>query len=229
MSPWIAAAGAAFWLGVLTSMSPCLLATNVAAISFLARKVERPRYVVASGACYMLGQSVAFVLLAMLIVSSLVSGPMISHWLQKYSYRLLGPVLVLAAIFLLELIELKPRGGRLKRWAQQWAADEGFWVAALLGLAFAMSFCPTTAALFFGSLIPLAVAHQSSVTLPLMYALGVAVPVFFLSVLVAMAAHEVGRYFRRAVQIERWARRATGVIFLAVGAYFTIAHTLDLL
>ena len=160
MSPWIAAAGAAFWLGVLTSMSPCLLATNVAAISFLARKVERPRYVVASGACYMLGQSVAFVLLAMLIVSSLVSGPMISHWLQKYSYRLLGPVLVLAAIFLLDLIELKPRGGRLKRWAQQWAADEGFWVAALLGLAFAMSFCPTTAALFFGSLIPLAVAHQ---------------------------------------------------------------------
>ena len=65
--------------------------------------------------------------------------------------------------------------------------------------------------------------------MPLKYALGVAVPVFFLSVLVAMAAHEVGRYFRRAVQIERWARRATGVIFLAVGAYFTIAHTLDLL
>ncbi|MCL4218138.1 MAG: sulfite exporter TauE/SafE family protein [Candidatus Hydrogenedentes bacterium] len=227
MSQWILAAGGALWLGVLTSISPCLLATNVTAISFLARKVDRPRYVLLSSGCYMLGQAAAFVLLAMLLVGSLVSAPVLSHWLQKYMYGLLGPILILAAMFLLELLEANLGRGRLKQWVQRRGGTGGLWAAALLGIVFAMSFCPTTAALFFGTLIPLAVARQSSVFLPFMYALGVALPVLVLSVLVALAAHKVGRVFHRISQMEWWARRATGLIFLAVGVYFTLAFTLD--
>jgi len=229
VNEWTLAAGGALWLGILTSISPCLLATNVAAISFLARKVDKPRYVMLSSGCYMLGQAVAFVLLAMLIVGSLVSAPIVSHWLQKYMFRLLGPILVVVAMFLFELLDVNLGSGRLKQWVQQRGGRGGFWAAALLGIVFAMSFCPTTAALFFGSLIPLAVAHHSSVFLPFMYALGVALPVLVLSVLVAMAAHEVGRVFRRVTQMEWWARRATGLVFLAVGVYFTLAYTIDVI
>lgn len=229
MNESILAAGGAFWLGILTSISPCLLATNVTAISFLARKVDKPRYVLVSSGFYMVGQAAAFVLLAMLIVGSLVSVPVVSHWLQKYMFRLLGPILVLVAMFLFELLEVRLGTGRLKQWVQQRGGRGGFWAAALLGVVFAMSFCPTTAALFFGSLIPLAITHGSSVFLPFMYALGVALPVLIISVLMAAAAHEIGRVFQRVTQMEWWARRITGVIFLAVGVYFTLSFTIDVI
>lgn len=229
MNELILAAGGAFWLGILTSISPCLLTTNITAISFLARNVDKPRYVLLSSGFYMVGQAVAFVVLAMLIVGSLVSAPIVSHWLQKYMFRLLGPILVLVAMFLFELLEVRLGSGRLKRWIHQRGGGGGFWAAALLGVVFAMSFCPTTAALFFGSLIPLAVTHGSSVFLPSMYALGIALPVLIISVLVATAAHEIGRVFQRITQMEWWARRATGLVFLAVGVYFTLAYTIDVI
>jgi hypothetical protein len=229
VNTWTVAAGAAAWLGVLTSISPCLLATNVAAISFIARKVVRPRYVIASGLFYTGGQAAAFVALAALLVSSLVSVPIASHWLQKYVFRLLGPVLVLVAIFLLELIELPPAKGRLKQWVEGRGESGGFWAAALLGIVFAMSFCPTTAALFFGSLIPLAIAERSPVFLPLMYAVGVALPVMTFSVIIAVAAGRVAVVFQRVSHVERWARRGTGLIVLAIGIYFTLAFTMRVL
>ena len=220
------AEGMAFWLGILTSVSPCLMATNVTAISFLARRVDRPRLVVLSSFCYIVGQAAAFVTLAMTLVTSLLSMTVVSHWLQKYMFRLLGPILILCAVFLLQLVDVQFGSGRLKAWAQRRAGSGGFWVAALLGIVFAMSFCPTTAALFFGSLIPLAIAHQSSVLLPLLYALGVAAPVIVFSLLIALMAHKVGYVFARVSRLEHWARMITGTIFLLVGLYFTVAFTL---
>lgn len=228
MSEAVLAAGAAFWLGILTSISPCLLATNVTAISFLARRVDRPKLVVISGFCYIAGQALAFVLLAMLLVSSLLSVPLVSHALQKYMFRLLGPMLIVCALFLLELFEIQFGSGRLKAWVQGRANAGGFYAAALLGIVFTMSFCPTTAALFFGSLLPLAIAHESSFFLPLVYALGVALPVLIFSLLIALAANRVAAAFAGIGRIERWARFATGGIFLLVGLYFTAAFTLEL-
>jgi len=225
-TPW--AAGAAFWLGFLTSISPCLLATNVAAISFLARRVSSPRYVLLSGLCYVAGQALAFVLLAAALVGSLLSVPLVSHWLQKYMFRLLGPILIVCALFLLELVSVRFGGGQLKARVQSRVGEGGFWAAALLGIVFAMSFCPTTAALFFGSLLPLAVAHQSSFLLPLMYAVGVALPVTAFSVIIALAAHRVAQVYAQVSRAEHWARYAAGAVFLAVGIYFTLAFSLNL-
>lgn len=227
MTEWGLAAGGAFWLGVLTSISPCLMATNVTAISFIARRVEKPRYVVLSGLFYTVGQALAFVLLAAVLVTSLLSVPLVSHWLQKYLFRLLGPILIVVAVFLLKLIEIQLGGGRLKKLVEGRAEAGGLWVAGLLGIVFAMSFCPTTAALFFGSLIPLAVAHESSVFLPLMYAIGVALPVLTFGMIIAVAAGRVGRVFAQVGRVELWARRVTGGIFLAVGIYFTLAFTIE--
>ena len=228
MTDTVIAAGAAFWFGVLTSISPCLLATNVTAISFLARRVDSPRFVLISCACYIAGQAAAFVLLAMTLVTSLLTVPFVSYLLQKYMFRLLGPILIVCALFLLEWISVQFGSGRMKAWVQSRANTGGFWVAALLGIVFAMSFCPTTAALFFGSLLPLAIARGSSVFLPLMYAIGVALPVMAFSMVIAISANRLTAVFARVGHAERYARNVTGMTFLVVGIYFTIAFTLGL-
>lgn len=171
----------------------------------------------------------AFVLLAMTLVTSLLSVPLVSHGLQKYMFRLLGPILILCALFLLEFISFQFGSGRLKAWIHGKAGAGGFWAAAALGIVFAMSFCPTTAALFFGSLLPLAVSRSSSVFLPLMYAIGVALPVIVFSLVIALAAHRVAPAFARVGRMERWARYATGGVFLTIGLYFTLAFTLRVL
>ena len=223
------ATGAAVWLGLLTSISPCLLATNVAAVSYLARRVDRPRLVLLSCACYIAGQALAFVLLALLLITSVLSAPPVSHALQKYLFRLLGPLLIVCAVLLLEWVTPPLPRGRLKAWAQQHATQGGLWVAAFLGIVFAMSFCPTTAALFFGSLLPLALQHESAFFLPLAYAVGVALPVIGFSLLIALAAHRVAPAFHRAARVDSVARQATGYIFLAIGLYFTLAYTLQVI
>ncbi|NUM52360.1 MAG: sulfite exporter TauE/SafE family protein [Candidatus Hydrogenedentes bacterium] len=228
MSEWLVAAGAAFWLGVLTSVSPCLLATNVAAISFLARRVDSIRFVLISCTCYIAGQAAAFVLLAMTLVTSLLSVPSVAHFLQAYMFRLLGPILIVCALFLFELFAVQIGSGRLKAWAQARANAGGFWVAALLGIVFAMSFCPTTAALFFGSLLPLAIARESSFFLPLVYAMGVAAPVIVFSLIIAVSANRLTAAFARVGNAERFARYATAAIFLVVGLFFTLSYTLEL-
>lgn len=229
MREFVFALGAAFWFGILTSISPCLLATNVAAISFLARRMGSLRHVLLSALCYIAGQAMAFVALAACLVNSLLSAPVVSLWLQKYMFRLLGPILIVCALFLLELITLQFGSGRLKAWAHRHANTGGFWIAAMLGIVFAMSFCPTTAALFFFSLLPLAIASESPLALPAAYALGVAMPVFAFSVLIATMAHRVASAFAQVGRGERWARLATGLVFLALGMYFTLAFTLELI
>lgn len=229
MTDYTLAIGAAFWLGFLTAISPCLMATNVAAITFIARKVNDTRYALLSGLFYIAGQALAYIVMSMLLVSSILSVPSVSLWLQSYMLRLLGPILIITALFLLELLTWQLGKGWLKEKAQQRAAQGGLWVASLLGIVFAMSFCPTTAALFFGSLIPLAVAHESSVVLPLSYALGVAVPVLIFALLIVFAAHRVGQVFKRIQRAERWARFVTGSVFLLIGLYFTLAYTLDVI
>ena len=229
MSELALAAGGAFWLGVLTAISPCLMATNVAAITFIARRVDEPKYALLSGLFYVGGQALAYVLLSMLLVTSLLSVPLVSQWLQEHMLALLGPIMIVASMFLLELLDVQLGGGKMKQWVQERTGTYGLWAAALLGIVFAMSFCPTTAALFFGSLIPLAVTHESTVLLPLFYAVGVALPVLAFGVLIAFAANKVGRVFERVGRIERWARYATGGIFLATGVYFTLAYTIDVI
>jgi len=228
VTEFAAAMGGAFWLGFLTAISPCLLATNVTAITFIARRIDRPRLVAASGGCYMVGQALGFIALALLVTGGLASIPAVSQWMQKYLFRLLGPIMLVVGLFLLEFLSVNLGSGRLKGWAQRFGHSGGLWATMLLGLLFAMSFCPTTAALFFGGLIPLSLAHGSHVLLPLCFAVGVSVPVVGIVLLVIFAVGLIGRAVTRAQALEWWMRRATAALFLAVGGYFTVVHTLGL-
>jgi len=224
MSEFVFGAATALYLGILTSLSPCPLATNIAAISFIGRRVGSPRLVLLSGLLYALGRTVAYVALAILIVGSLLTIPALSYALQKYMNKLLGPLLVLVGMFLLELLQLPSVGGGLSAKMQRRAEAWGVWAAALLGILFALSFCPLSAALFFGSLIPLSVKWNSSVALPSLYGVGTAIPVLAFAVLLSLGARFVGVAFKRVTQVELWARRITGAAFIALGIYYSLAY-----
>jgi cytochrome c biogenesis protein CcdA len=216
--------GLAFWLGILTSISPCPLATNIAAISFIGRHVDNPRRVLFGGLLYTLGRASTYLIIGILLVSSLLSAPYLSLFLQKYMNKILGPLFILVGMFMLELIELNLGSHgwseKLTNRAQKW----GLWGSAIMGIIFALTFCPLSAALFFGSLIPLSVKYDSGFFLPFVYGLGTALPVFFFAVALALGTRSIAKAFQRVTAAERWVRRVTGGIFIVIGIYFSLAY-----
>ena len=224
MEGFLAAAASALWLGILTSISPCPLATNIAAISFIGRRVGNPRRVFFTGLLYALGRIAAYVILGIIIVASLLSSSEISLFLQKYLNRVLGPILILVGMVLLELIPLRLPGGGFGDGFQRRAERFGMWGAAVLGFVFALSFCPLSAALFFGSLIPLSLEHGSRISLPALYGLGTGLPVLVFAVVISFGAQSLGRVFSILTGFEKWARYVTGAIFIMVGVYYCLIY-----
>jgi cytochrome c biogenesis protein CcdA len=224
MDGYLVALGSALWLGILTSISPCPLATNIAAITYIGRGVERPPRVLLSGLAYTLGRVLCYVALAMILVTGVWAIPKLAFFLQNEMNKLLGPILIVVGLVLLEIIPIKlpgmgvtgERGKRFERY--------GIWGAGMLGILFASSLCPVSAALFFGSLIPLAVEHQSNVAMPVVFGLGTALPVVVFAFLIAFGSGYVGSLFNRLTQIALWARRITAVIFILVGVYYVLVY-----
>jgi len=215
-----AAGGTALWLGILTAISPCPLATNIAAISYIGREVGQPGRVLASGLAYALGRVLAYVLVAALVVVSLLSVPGVAWFLQTRMNQFLGPVLVLMGLVILEWIKIPVPWGGASEKVHRWAVGAGVIGAGFLGLVFALSFCPVSAGLFFGSLIPLSVGAQSRIVLPALYGLGTGLPVVAFAVMIAAGAGSLARAFNVLTWIERRARVATGIVFILVGLYF---------
>lgn len=217
---WLAAAGGALWLGLLTSISPCPLATNIAAVSYVGRFVGGSRRAIWAAVAYVVGRAIAYAAVAFVVVSGLLSIPGVAMFLQQQGQRWLGPILLLTGLVLLGAIPLRlPGSGRLGRLGER-AGRRGLGGALLLGALFALAFCPVSAALFFGSLIPLALAEESRLLLPLLYGVGTGIPVVAIAVPLALGATRVGTALARLEAVELWARRATGAIFVAVGLYF---------
>ncbi|MCK4607216.1 MAG: sulfite exporter TauE/SafE family protein, partial [candidate division Zixibacteria bacterium] len=210
MDPFLIALGSACWLGILTSISPCPLATNIAAVSYIGRRVDRPLLVLASGIIYTIGRTLTYVGLGMLIVTSILAIPEVAMFLQQYMGKALGPVLIVVGLFLLGLFQFRLPDVNISQGLQRRVEERGLWGAGVLGLLFALSFCPVSAALFFGSLIPLAVEHESGVLMPTVYGIGTALPVVVFAALIASGARFVGTVFNCLTQFEKWARRITG-------------------
>ncbi len=223
------AVASAAWLGILTAISPCPLAANIAAVSFIGRRVGSPRAAFATGLLYSLGRTLVYVVLGTLLVSSLLSAPVVSNLLQKYMNKLLGPILILVGMVLVGLIVVTPKGSRLAENAGKRVETWGMWGGLALGVVFALSFCPASAALFFGSLVPLAVKYESRLLLPMVYGAGTALPVLVFAILIVLSTHAISQAFNRITQFEWWARRMTGVIFIVIGVYFSLAYVFRVL
>lgn len=224
MDSYLLAAASAVWLGILTSISPCPLATNIAAISYIGKQLGDTRMVLLSGAIYIIGRMLAYLTLGMLIIASVLSVPKLSFLLQNNLNKILGPVLILAGLFLLGVLKIGIPGLGISEKMQQRSRTWGIWGALLLGIIFALSFCPISAALFFGSLLPLSLKHESRIFLPLLYGIGTGLPVFVFAVLVASGTRFIGEVFNKLILIELWARRITGAIFILVGVYYCLIY-----
>ncbi len=221
---WFIPLASAFWLGILTSISPCPLATNIAAISYVGRRVDKPSSVFYAGLLYTGGRMLAYMILGILLVSSILSAPVTSHVLQKYMNMLLGPVLILTGMILLELIMPDIRGSGVSETFQKKVDSFGIWGAGLLGIVFALSFCPVSAALFFGSLLPLALKQESGVLLPGLYGIATGLPVLVFAVFLSQSANRVAQAYNQIVVFEKWARTITGGLFIVVGIYYCLTH-----
>ena len=220
--------GSALWLGILTSISPCPLATNIAAVSFLSKRIAHPVMVFISGLAYTFGRMVAYAILGWVIISSLLSVPQAAQFLQKYMVKALGPILIITGLFLLEIITIRLPGFALSEKHHNKLVESGAPGAFLLGLIFAMAFCPVSAALFFGSLIPLALNSKAGTLLPFIYGVGTGLPVLIFALAIALGVTSLSHWFHRITKLEYYTRRITGGIFIIVGLYYTGIYILKL-
>lgn len=250
MVAYLLYAAAALYLGVLTSISPCPLATNIAAISYVGRRVGSSRAVLGAGVLYTLGRCLLYLSLAVLLASTALSVPAVSLFLQTYMQLVLGPVFLLLGMLLVGLITTSLGGAVMTEGLQKRIDAMGLWGALLLGILFAVSFCPTSAVWFFGLLALLMGAESRAVTaglakigialpdaslpggtlvLPVVYGIGTAIPVLLVAFVLAYSARSVGKTFNALAKIEWWARQVTGWIFVGLGVYFSLKYVFEVL
>ncbi|MBU2043696.1 MAG: sulfite exporter TauE/SafE family protein [Candidatus Omnitrophica bacterium] len=210
----------ALWLGILTSLSPCPLATNIAAISFLSKKVNHPKLVLQSSIAYTIGRMLTYAALGIAIITSLASVPATANFLQKYMNKVLGPVLLIVGLLLLDLIKMNIPRFSISQDKKTVLAESGVKGSFFLGAILALSFCPIAAALFFGSLIPLALKSPYGITLPFFYGLGTGVPVVVFALGIAMGVTSFSKWVCKATMLELYTRKITGIVFILIGAYF---------
>ena len=216
----------ALWFGILTSISPCPLATNIAATTFIGKQIETRYGTLVASAAYTSGRALAYMLLCFIIVAGLFSIPGVSMFLQQYMNKLLGPVLIVVGLLIADIIPLRlPAWGSgnsdfIRRLSQGGAIG-----AVFLGFMFALAFCPISAALFFGSVIPLALKFESGIWLPLWYGIGTALPVIGFALLLAYGTRAAAGFVRGLTAMERYLRRLTAAIFVGIGIYFTWTYT----
>ncbi|MBD3419267.1 MAG: sulfite exporter TauE/SafE family protein [Chitinivibrionales bacterium] len=222
MPEYIIALGSAMWLGILTSISPCPLATNIAAISYIGKNIGKTSSALFSGLFYTLGRTLTYCVLGLILVSSAQAVPRISLFLQSKMKIVMGPFLIVIGIILLDFIKFSFAGLMVSQRRQEQLARSGMWGAFALGVVFALSFCPVSAALFFGSTFGLAVAHSSRVIIPSVYGIGTAAPVVAFALIIVFAAHSVGTVFKKVSIFEKWSRRISGIIFILAGAYLIL-------
>jgi cytochrome c-type biogenesis protein len=211
----------AFWLGILTSISPCPLATNIAAVSYISKDVSSKKIVILSALLYATGRMLVYFLIGLGLITALFSIMDVSLFLQDTMDIILGPIAILAGVFLLiaNKMSFSGTGGLLTR-VQERVAKKGVWGSLLLGGLFALAFCPITAAIFFGSLIPLSLVNTGGVMYPMFYGIGTGLPVIAFALLIAFGVGWIGNAFKKISQLETILRIATGIVFILVGLYF---------
>ena len=210
----------AFLLGILTSISPCPLATNITAIAYISREIKTIKNTLLNGLFYTLGRGISYTLLATLIYFGL-STFKISSIFQGWGDKVLGPVLIVIGLIMLGVIKINLGGhGQKIEKIKEWLAKKGYIGSLLLGVLFALAFCPYSGVLFFGVLIPLVLKSAESLFLPPIFALGTGLPVIIFSFLIAFSMQKVSQAFKIVQKVEKVMRYAVASIFLIAGIYY---------
>jgi cytochrome c biogenesis protein CcdA len=213
----------ALWIGILASVSPCPLASNIAAFSFIEKDCGNNRSVLLSGGAYTLGRMATFSVLGSLIVNGIMAIPSVSMALQRHMNMFIGPILLVVSVFVLDLLDL-PAFSFTKHLRSK-ALFRGPGGAFVMGIIFALALCPVSAALFFGGLIPLATKEGSSVVLPAVFGIGTALPVSILAVSLSFGVSALSGSAASLHALQEKIRLATGILLTGTGLYFSLTYT----
>ena len=208
-------------LGLMTAISPCPLATNITAIGFISKDLENRNRVFYNGIVYTVGRAVSYTLLAFLLFIG-ADQFKVSSIFQQYGEKFLGPLLILVGLFMLGVIKLNLPG--LDNLTSRFQSKEkhSYFDVLLLGVLFALAFCPYSGVLYFGMLIPMTIQSASGLTLPVVFALATGLPVIIFAWLLAYTVSGVGKLYHRVKIFELWFRRIVAVVFIGVGVYYSI-------
>ena len=213
---------AAFFIGLMTALSPCPLATNITAIAYISKKIDNGKRTLLTGFIYTLGRMFTYVLLASLIVYIGVNVQSISLFLQRYGERILGPLLIVIGLIMLNIIKLPSlkSGDKLNKLKEK-LSEKGYLGAFLLGVIFALAFCPFSAVLFFGMLIPLALKFSDGILIPSIFAFATGLPVIIFAFILTFSVSKIGKVMNKVQTFEKYMRYIIALVFIIVGVYYT--------
>lgn len=214
----------AILLGLLTAISPCPLATNIAAIGYIGKDIANRQRIFINGLLYTLGRVIAYAVLGIILITILQEGASIfgiQKVVSKSGEIFLGPLLVIIGAFMLFSQKLDLPKFSLGSKGESLPKRGGFG-ALLLGTLFAMAFCPTSGILYFGMLIPLSVTSNAGWLLPALFAIATALPVLIVAWILAFSARHIGKFYGKIQTIQKWMNTIVGIIFLAAGIYYCV-------
>jgi cytochrome c-type biogenesis protein len=208
-------------LGLLTAISPCPMVTNITAIGFIGKDLANSNRVFYNGLVYTLGRTVSYSALALILFFG-ADQFRISGVFQQYGEKIIGPLLIIIGIFMLGIIRLNfPAFGKLSERFQN-RNSFSFWDVFLLGVIFALAFCPYSGVLYFGMLIPLTIS-TSGLHLPVVFAIATGTPVILFAWVIAYTLSGMGSLYKKVKSFEFWFRKAVAILFIGVGVYYVIA------
>lgn len=213
----------AFLLGLLTALSPCPLATNIAAIGFIGKEMEDRKRVFRNGLLYTLGRILAYTLLGFVLILILNEGSSmfgIQKTIGTWGERVLGPALLVIGLFMLfgDRLNLPQFGFKGNA---EGLARKGGWGALLIGILFALAFCPTSGVFYFGMLIPLSATTTAGYLLPPVFAIATVLPVLVVAWILAFSVQQMGRFYGRMRIVQRWMNLFVGMLFIGIGIYYS--------
>ena len=208
-------------LGLMTAISPCPLATNISAIGYISRDIDDKKRVFINGLIYTLGRAISYTGLALIIYFG-ASQINVSRLFQGWGEKLLAPLMIIIGLFMLDVLKIKFPGfsGLTEKIGKE--GKGSYWSALLLGIVFALTFCPYSGVLYFAMLIPITIASASGLYLPVIFAVATGLPVIIFAWLIAYAVASVGKIYNHIKTFELWFRRGVAVLFIATGLYYLI-------
>lgn len=212
----------AFLLGLLTAISPCPLATNIAAIGFIGKNIENRKRLFRNGVLYTLGRIIAYTVLGIILIIVLKEGANmfgIQQFIARYGELIIGPALLLIGLFMLFSDKLNLPSFGFNGGGER-LTTHGSWDAMLLGILFALAFCPTSGIFYFGMLIPMSATATAGYLLPVLFAVATALPVLVVAWVLAFSAQHIGKVYGRIQIIQKWLNIAVSILFLAIGSYY---------
>ncbi len=213
----------AFILGLMTAISPCPLATNITAIGFIGKDIENRKRVFLNGVFYTLGRAISYTAIGLLFFFG-ASQFEFSGFIQKWGEKLLGPLLILIGVFMTGIISFQIPGLSMLNEKAENQARNGFVGALVLGIVFALAFCPYSGVLYFGLLIPMTISSVKGLFLPIIFAIATGIPVIIFAWIISYSINSVGTIYNKIKVFETWFRRVVALLFIAVGCYLSFIY-----